>query len=158
MKKSLIMIILSCLLCITAQAQGARQQNPQAHGGFSFEQYQEDKCNFIIKEMEFTQADIERFIPAYKELLKAKSELYHKYGKSRRVMHDVREGKQVPDSIMQQASQDARQLQVEDAKLEQEYLKKFEKLLTPVQVIRLQEAEQKFKNEMMKQGPRRPRR
>ena len=158
MKKSLIMIILACLLCITAQPQGARQSNPQAHGGFSFEQYQQDKCDFIVKEMELSEADINKFLPTYKELLKAKSELYHKYGKSRRVMRDVREGKQVPDSIMQHASQDASQLQVEDAKLEQEYLQKFEKLLTPVQIIRLQEAEQKFKNEMMKRAPRHPRR
>ena len=150
-------MILACMISLAVQAQGARQSNPQAHGGFSFEQFQEDKCNFIIKTMELSEADIERFLPTYKQLLKAKSELYHKYGESRRVMRDIREGKQVADSLMQRASHDSSQLQVEDAQLEQEYLKKFEKLLTPVQILKLQEAEQKFKNEMMKRGPRRPR-
>lgn len=152
-------MILSCMLAFAASAdviiprgEGAR---PQHSKDFSFEQFQQEKCDFITQELELSEADAKKFLPVYKQLLQEKSVLYHKYGGSHRVMRLVSEGHQMPDSVMQNAAQNARQLQVEDAKLEQEYLTKFEKVLTPTQIIKLQEAEQKFKNEMMKRGPRR---
>lgn len=161
MKKFFLLMFMTSLMIFSAMAdvivpgqpRGARERNREAHG-FSFEQFQEDKCNFIIREMELTEAEVEKFLPVYKELMKAKNALYRKYGGSHRVMRSVNEGRQVADSTMQRAAQDARQLQLEDAKLEQEYLQKFEKILTPVQIIKLQEAEQKFKNEMMQRAPR----
>lgn len=156
MKKNIMFILFACLVSFAVSAQGRGNGGPRggARPEFSFEQYQQNKCDFIVKEMELSEEDQGRFLPVYKELLAAKSSLYRKYGGAHRIMRSVSQGEQVPDTTMQRAVQNARQLQLEDAQLEQDYLAKFEKILTPVQVIRLQEAEQKFKNEMMKRGPR----
>lgn len=158
MKKSFLLIFISCLMAFTVMADviaPGESRRPDRHRpSFSFEQYQQDKCDFIIKEMGISGELADKFLPVYKQLLEAKSALYHKYGGAHRIMRSVSEGKQMPDSIMQRAAKDSRQLQVEDAQLEQEYLSKFESILSPVQIIKLQEAEQKFKNEMMKRGPR----
>lgn len=161
MFKRLLYFVVFSLLIFTASADilipgqsRVKTSQPQHSRGFSFEQYQENKCNFIIQELELSPEEVERFLPVYKQLLQEKSALYHQYGGSHRVMRSVSEGQQVPDSTMQRAAQNARKLQLEDAKLEEKYLSKFEQILKPVQIIRLQEAEQKFKNEMMKRAPR----
>ena len=162
MKRGFLLTILSCLLMFTAMADillpgqprvAKREHQPHPRGEFSFEKYQEDKCNFIIKELGLTAEETDKFLPVYRELLQAKSSLYHKYGGAHRIMRSVNEGQEVADTTMQRAVQNSRKLQLEDAKLEQDYLVKFEKILTPKQIIKLQEAEQKFKNEMMKRVP-----
>lgn len=163
MKKRFLLILCTCFLVFTAMADilipgEPRHPRAESHGAnrphMSFEQFQQNKCDFIINELGLSADLAEKFIPVYKQLLEAKSALYHKYGGSHRIMRSVSEGQQMPDSVMQRAAKDSRQLQLEDAKLEQEYLSKFETILSPVQIIKLQEAEQKFKNEMMKRGPR----
>ncbi len=155
-----LLLILSLMLSFALSAQehdhthGPGHQPVQHSSGFSFEDYQQKKCDYIVSQLELTDEQKSTFIPAYKELLHDKSHLFHKYGDAHRIMRKVRRGEQVADTTMQRAASNVRQLQLEDAQLEQQYFQKFEKLLTPAQLIRLQEAEQKFKNDMMKQGPK----
>lgn len=117
----------------------------------SFEQFQQMKLDFIVKEMGLTQAEINKFAPIYKELSAEKSALYRKYrasnGAARRAM---REGKELADTTMQRISREEAQLQIEDAKIEQEYQQKFEAVLTPQQIFDWREAEKKFRTEVMR--------
>ena len=107
------------------------------------------KFDFIVKEMGLTPDEAEKFSPAYGELISEKSALYSKYSANNKVKRAMREGKQVADTTMQRISRDDAQLQIDDAQLEQKYQEKFEKILTPQQVIKWREAEQKFRNDVM---------
>lgn len=116
----------------------------------SFEQFQQMKLDFIVKEMALSEGDIQKFAPIYKELIQERSALYSKYRANGKIKKAIRNGEQVADTTMQRISRDDAQLQIEDAKLEQEYQQKFEAVLTPQQVCAWREAEKKFRGNMMR--------
>lgn len=121
----------------------------------SFEEFQKKKLEFIVKEMELNNVEIEKFTPIYNQLIEERSQLYRKYRGNNKIKKDIREGKEVADSTLQRISRNDADLQIEDAKLEQEYQQKFEKILTPQQVCKWREAEKKFRSDVMRRGPRR---
>lgn len=140
MKRFFTIVIIS-LVSLTASAQ---RQRP------SFEQFQQMKLDYIVKEMGLSQAEIEKFAPLYKDLIKDRSALYAKYHGNVKIKRDMRQGKEVADTTMQRISRDDAQLQIEDAQLEQEYQQKFETILTPQQVYSWRDAEKKFRSEVMR--------
>lgn len=139
--KRLFFCLLLSFLAITSFAQ---HQRP------SFEQFQQMKLDFIVKEMGLSEADAQKFAPIYKELIQERSSLYLKYRANGKIKRDIRKGVQVADTTLQRISRDDAQLQIEDAKLEQEYQQKFEQVLTPQQVCAWREAEKKFRGNMMR--------
>lgn len=116
----------------------------------SFEQFQQMKLDFIVKEMGLSEGDVQKFAPIYKELIQERSALYRKYHANGKIKKAIREGEQVADTTMQRISRDDAQLQIEDAQLEQEYQQKFEQVLTPQQVCSWRDAEKKFRSNMMR--------
>lgn len=116
----------------------------------SFEQFQQMKLDFIVKEMGLSEGDAQKFAPIYKELIQERSALYRKYHANGKIKKAIREGEQVADTTMQRISRDDAQLQIEDAQLEQEYQQKFEQVLTPQQVCSWRDAEKKFRSNMMR--------
>ena len=96
------------------------------------------------------EGDRQRFIPIYQELLKDKSALYNKYGGGRRITMAVDRGESVQDTTLMRIILNHSQLQVEDAQLEHRYLIRLSGVLTPVQIYKLQKAEQKFKTSVMR--------
>lgn len=125
-------------------------QAPQQH--FDFEEYLKRKCDAVVAEMGLTPQETERFVPLYRELQKKKGELFRKYGGSRRVRHMIEQGQEVADTTLLRVVNNQAKLLAEDAQLEQSYVERFSKVLTPLQLYKLQQAEQKFKTEMMKRG------
>lgn len=132
------------LLSILTLTSFAQRQRP------SFEQFQQMKLDFIVKEMGLNETETEKFAPIYKELIQERSALYRKYRANGRIKKAIRDGEQVADTTMQRISRDDAQLQIEDAQLEQEYQQKFEQVLTPQQVCEWREAEKKFRSNMMR--------
>ena len=120
------------------------------HNRPSFEQFQQMKLDYIVKEMGLSNNDVQKFAPLYKELIKERSNLYAKYRANGRIKYKIRNGETVADSTMQRISRDDATLQIEDAKLEQEYQQKFEAVLTPQQVCAWRDAEKKFRGNMMR--------
>ena len=120
----------------------------------SFEQFQQMKLDYIVKEMGLSQSEVEKFAPIYKELIKDRSALYAKYRANGKIKREMREGKEVADTTMQRVSRDDAQLQIEDAQLEQEYQQKFETILTPQQVCSWRDAEKKFRSDVMRRRAR----
>lgn len=143
--KRIILVSLITLLNLTAFAQRPRP---------SFEEFQEKKLEFIVKEMGLNDSEVEKFSPIYKELISEKTALYSKYRGNNRIKREMREGKTVADTTMQRISRNDADLQVEDAQLEQKYQQKFEKILTPQQVCKWREAEQKFRTDIMRRSHR----
>ena len=121
----------------------------QQHHRPSFEDFQNKKLEFIVKEMGLNDSEVAKFSPIYKELGAERTALYAKYRNNNSVKRAMRSGEQVADTTMQRVSRDDAQLQVEDAQLEQKYQQKFEEILTPQQVIKWREAEQKFRDDIM---------
>lgn len=139
--KRLFFCALLSILTITSFAQRQRA---------SFEQFQQMKLDFIVKEMGLSEAEIQKFAPIYKELIQERSALYRKYRANGKIKKAIRDGEQVADTTMQRISRDDAQLQIEDAQLEQEYQQKFEQVLTPQQVCSWRDAEKKFRSNMMR--------
>lgn len=151
----LIMLLLLPLGSVLAQPQKARARgaNEPAHSSsFNFEQFLDMKCNYVVGELGLTPDESARFLPIYRELQKEKSHLYHKYTGFRQVRKAVVNGEQIADTTVMRVVRNNAQLQVEDAQLEQKYIEKLSRVLTPVQLFKLQHAQKTFTTDMMKRG------
>ena len=152
MKRLVLLFALILIIPTTAFAQNDRRpgdgegdrQRP------SFENYLRTKCDMVVHELGLSPKDSARFIPIYQELLRDKSALYNKYGGGRRITMAVDRGESVQDTTLMRIILNHSQLQVEDAQLEHRYLIRLSGVLTPVQIYKLQKAEQKFKTSVMR--------
>ena len=127
-----------------------RGERPQQR--FDFEQYLSQKCNAVVRELELSSQDSARFVPVYRELQQQKSQLWRKYGGGRQVRIALERGEQVPDSTLMRVVTNMARLEAEDAQIELRFVERLSQVLTPLQLYRLQQAEQKFKTEMMKRA------
>lgn len=124
-----------------------------------FEQFLDQKCAAVVAEIGLSAQDSARFVPMYRELQQQKSKLWHKYGGARRVRRAIEQGESVADTTLMRVIINQSKLQVEDAQLQQAFIERVSKVLTPMQVYRLQQAEQRYKAEVMQRrnrenGPR----
>jgi len=152
MKNSFRLFTLLILL-LAPIAMMAQHQPGGGHGqrgGSGFDQYLHTKCDMVVHELGLSPRDSARFIPIYHELQAEKSKLFVKYGGGRQVRMALESGRQVADTTLLRVLHNNAQLQVEDAMLEQRFMSRFLTVLTPLQFYKLQQAEQKFKAEMIK--------
>ncbi len=148
-------LLLVSLLSLQVMAQDNRpgRQGRGNGGPQSFEQFMAARISFLVQEMKLNEADSAQFVVVYNEMNKAKGDLFRKYSGRRDVYRKLHHGEAVDNAALLQVVRNNAQLQVEDAQLEQTYLEKFAKILTPRQLFDYKEAEWKFKNNMM-QRPR----
>lgn len=149
----LILLVIPMGLC--AQQDARTQGNHVRHDGhphFDFEQYLSQKCDAVVREMGLSSADSIKFVPVYCELQQQKSQLFRKYGGGRKVRRALERGEQVADTTLMRVINNQAKLQAEDAQLEQRFIERFAQVLTPIQLYKLQLAEQKFKTDMMKRS------
>lgn len=150
MKKIItISIIMLSFVALMAQGRPERNGAMQRSQRPSFEQFMAEKTQFMLAEMKLPQADSAKFVPVFQELQKAKGELMRRYGSMRETYMRIRRNEQIADSLYIKAVMNESELQVADARLEQEYLVKFSKVLTPKQLFDYNEANKKFKNSFM---------
>ena len=155
--RSLLLTLLftTALTCATAQQQ---QRSGHPARGFeqtqsqNFETYLHSKCEMVIREIGLTSFDSAHFEPLYHQLQKEKMELYRRYGGMHRIRKALDEGRPVADTTLMRVISNSAKLQVEDALLEQTYLNKFARVLTPMQLYRLQQAEQNLRKQVIRQG------
>lgn len=129
-------------------AKGEEQKFQQQN----LEEFLHSKCTQVIRELNLSSFDSAHFEPVYHEMQREKMELFKKYGGMRRIRMAVESGQTVPDTTLLRVVNNNARLQVEDALLEQRYLNKLSRILTPLQLFKLQQAEQKFRSEMVKRG------
>lgn len=133
---------------ICAFAQQPRHNHGQNNGQMpNFEKFIEDRVAFVTKAMALSEKDSIKFVPIYKEKLKAKGELMKR---SRPTM--ILPNNTYPDSIYTKAALQETTYKLEDAKIDMEYLKKFQKILTPQQVFGYVQAEKMFVGSFMHGG------
>lgn len=157
MKRLVFFLVLILIVPMAAMAQNNRRSGND--GGNSqrptFESFMRTKCDMVVHELGLSPKDSSRFIPIYQELLREKSELYKKYGGGRRIRMQVDMGESVPDTTLMRVIYNNSQLQVEDAQLEHRYLLRLSGVLTPMQLYKLQNAEQKFRTSIMRRPQKR---
>lgn len=146
----LFLLILLLLLPCVAIAQRPAHGGHGQRGANGFDRYLHTKCDMVVHELGLTSHDSARFIPIYHELQDEKSKLFVKYGGTRQVRMSIENGRQVADTTLLRVLHNNAQLQVEDAMLEQRFMSRFLTVLSPLQYFKMQQAEQKFKAEMMK--------
>lgn len=151
MKRTLPLLILLFFMpcCLLAQRQTDGQRQGKRDG---FERFLHTKCDMVVHELGLNPQDSAKFIPIYHELQSEKSKLYRKYGGGRAVRMQLNADVQVPDSTLLRVIHNSAQLQVEDAMLEQRFVARFLTVLSPIQLYKLQLAEQKFKTEAIKRA------
>lgn len=147
MKKIITFMLL--MVAVTAMAQRP-QQGRREHGQRpSIEQFNQQKCQYVVRHLGLSAADSLRFVPIYQEQLKKKGDLMRRYAADRATMHALRQHQQVADTTLQRINRQQADWKVEDAKLEQAFLIQLEQVLSPAQIYNYVQVEQKFKNEMM---------
>lgn len=167
MKRSLILSLLLLLLPTLVCAQTANRRRPatatttqqdtpssrvKKSQEENLEQFLHSKCNQVIRELALNSFDSAHFEPVYHEMQKEKLLLFRKYGGMRTVRLAIEAGQTLPDSTLMRVVNNNARLQVEDALLEQRYMNQLARILTPLQLFKLQLAEQKFRSEMLKRG------
>lgn len=134
----------------------AQQQPKGPRGGQmpNFEKYMNDRIDFVVQKMQLSPSDSVKFVPLYKEKLMAKGDLMIKSRPS-----FIKPDQEYPDSVYLNAVNRELNYQVEDARIDQEFSKKFEKILTPKQLFIYQQAEKMFIGSFMhRNGPGRGKR
>ena len=150
-----LFFLLSMLVVMLLPMSVFGQQNQpqsQAAGRQAFDSFLHEKCDAVVHELGLAPKDSARFIVIYHELQAEKAKLYQKYGGGRMVRLQLESGKTVADTTLIRVAHNYAQLQVEDAQLEQRFMARFMAVLTPLQLFKLQQAEQKFKTSVVRRG------
>lgn len=153
MFKRILSLVLVTTISIMALAQG-RHEGPKpgskSEGRPSFEKFMQEKTDFIVREMQLPQAASAQFVDLYKEMQLEKGKTMQKFHDRRTAIHKARRGEQATDAEYLEAARAEVSLSVEDAMIDQKYLERFEKVLTPEQLFRYVQAEKKFKSQFMR--------
>lgn len=145
--KKLCLTLVLIISCLSLSAQPGRQGRGRGQMP-NLEKYLEDRISFVTKAMHLDPADSIKFVPLYKEKLKAKGESMFKNHSRQRIMPN----QEYADSVYINAVMAEAQYKIDDANIDMEYLKKFEKILTPKQLFRYIQAEKMFVGSFMLGG------
>lgn len=154
--KKIFLLFVMLIGCSSLIAQQHSQDGPHRHGADhrpNFEKFLSDRIAFVTKAMSLSQEDSVKFVPVYKEKLKAKGDLMFKSRPKTRIIP----GQEYPDSVYLNVALREAQYKIDDAKIDMEYLKKFEQILTPKQVFKYVQAEKMFVGSFMQGGDSRQR-
>lgn len=130
--------IIGCLISIQGMAQDKK---------FSPKEFNTRFEAFATEEAKLTQKEAGRFFPLYREM-KEKQRNYYK--KMRELMKKLDNAQE--ESCYTQANEELIQYKTATAQVEQEYLKKFRKILSDKKIFLIQKAEIRFHRQALKQA------
>ena len=122
------------------------QQAPNQSGQFSPAEYARQQREFFTKNAELTQAEADEFFPVYNELQQKKREL----NRNIRLIMRVEPGSQVTEEQSIKAIDAKADVNIKIAELEKEYLQKFKKILPASKILKIQNAEEQFNSQILK--------
>lgn len=151
--KKIISIILFCVisanLALFAQRNDEQRKN-------DFEKFKAEREAFITKEMGLTEDESKAFWPLCNELQEKKFEINKPLRELRRKFRQARmEGKAIAEEDYKKMVELSSEIKIKEAQLEEEYLKKFLKVLSAEKVHKYQHAEHEFAQKFMEQRGRR---
>jgi len=133
------------------QRQNWQQRNnpqpvPNRSGQFSPAEYARQQREFFTKNAELTQEEADAFFPIYNELQQKKRELSRE---TRRFMREAA-GPDASDEQSLKAIDAQAETNLKIAELEKEYLQKFKEVLPATKILKVQNAEEQFNSQMLK--------
>lgn len=126
---------------------GAAQQSPQVP--FDIESFITKRNEFMIKEIGLTKSEADAFIPLYNELKRNLFEIGHNCRKYER---DLRKKQNLTDAEYLRVVDCNMEVKQKEVALEQEYLEKFKKILSPKKLYKYQRAEYRFARDFIKKN------
>ena len=118
-----------------------------------FEQFKEKRAEFITNAMNLTVEEGKVFWPLYNELQEKKFDLNQQQRKAVfEFMKSEKEGKTHTESEYIEIVNLIAQFKINDAKLDEEYIAKFSKVISYEKIFRYQQAELQFARQMLRQG------
>lgn len=130
--------IIGCLISIQGMAQDKK---------FSPKEFNTQFEAFATEEAKLTPKEAGRFFPLYREM-KEKQRNYYK--KMRELMKKLDNAQE--ENCYTQANEELIQYKTATAQVEQEYLKKFRKILSDKKIFLIQKAEIRFHRQALKQA------
>lgn len=128
------------------QRNNNQQQMPNRSGQFSPAEYARQQRDFFTKNAELTQEEADAFFPIYNELQQKKRELSRE---TRRFMREAA-GPDASDEQSLKAIDAQAETNLKIAELEKEYLQKFKEVLPATKILKIQNAEEQFNSQMLK--------
>ncbi|MBR5159091.1 MAG: hypothetical protein IKW84_05865 [Bacteroidaceae bacterium] len=140
--KQLITIV--CILLTLSVSAQDRRPNPS--GQFSPAEYAKQQREFFTKNAELTQEEADAFFPIYNELQQKKREI------NRQIRMTMRQegGAETSEEQSLKAIDAKADANIRIAELEKEYLKKFKEVLPASKILKVQNAEEQFNSQILK--------
>ncbi len=144
MKFSKFLILTSFIFALVVNVYAERGPSPQ-----DIEKFKAKKVSFLTEKLEITPEEAQAFWPYYNQFDK---EMWETQTKRREIEKKVRDSNgDFSDKEIIKLTEDLVQTVYDEAKLRDEYNKKFLKVLKPQKVLRLYQAEHQFRMEMLHQ-------
>ena len=135
------------------QGWGQRQNNvqqvpmPNRSGQFSPTEYWQQQKKFFIEKASLTEDEANAFFPLYNELQQKKREINREI---RRNMMHPEGGAELTEEQSLKAIDAKAEANIRIAELEKEYLKKFKEVLPASKILKVQNAEEQFNSQILK--------
>lgn len=129
------------------QHNGANQQQiPNRSGQFSPTEYWNQQKAFFTEKADLTEDEANAFFPLYNELQQKKRELNRE---TRRIMREAA-GPETSEEQSLKAIDAQAEANIKIAELEKDYLQKFKKVLPATKILKVQNAEEQFNSQILK--------
>ncbi len=151
MRRTFILLV-CCMLAVVSVSGQIRQQGlgrqpmPNRSGQFSAAEYAQQQREFITRNAELTSDEADAFFPIFNELQQKKRELNRE---TRRFMREAA-GPGATDEQSLKAIDAQAETNIKIAELEKEYLQKFKEVLPATKILKVQNAEEQFNSQMLK--------
>ncbi len=142
-KNILLLIILSVLSYFPLSA-----QEHSHRGGFDIEAFKKKKADFIIENVQLTDAEAKAFIPLTNELMDKRFELNRAIRKETR---ELRKKTNKTNADYERLLDASSMVKIKEAQLEQEYLQKFKKVLSAEKIYKYKQAEAQYMKDIVDQ-------
>lgn len=134
-------IVLLIVLTVFSYFPLSAQDHEHSHRGFDIEAFKKKKAEFIIDNVNLTDAEAKSFIPLTNELMDKRFELNRAIRKETR---ELRKKNNKTNSDYERLLDASSSVKIKEAQLEQEYLQKFKKVLSAEKIYKYKQAEAQY--------------
>ena len=137
MRKNIIMLLFAFMLSINFISLQAQNQNRR----MNIEEFEKRKVEYVTKEAGLTKSEADKYFPLNNELTKKKFELRKNH---RDKVQKIKDNSNISEAEYSKLLADDVEVKLQEAALDKEFAKKFDKVLTPEKLYKAQQAERNF--------------
>ena len=137
MRRNIIMLLFAFMLSINFISLQAQNQNRR----MNIEEFEKRKVEYVTKEAGLTKSEADKYFPLNNELTKKKFELRKNH---RDKVQKIKDSSNISEAEYSKLLADDVEVKLQEAALDKEFAKKFDKVLTPEKLYKAQQAERNF--------------